>query len=197
MNVAFRPARMTREQFLDWAGLQDGRYEHDGDGPVAMTGGTGNHSLICQNLYFALRSRLGAGGWRVLGPDAGLATVGETVRYPDAMVTRTAFAGTARLIPGATIVFEVVSPTSGYRDRIVKPREYLHVESLRRYVICEHDNAGLTVLARGDGRADWTSATLVAGDVLGLPEIGIGIPVADIFAGVELRGEAEGPASGT
>ena len=87
MNVALRQPAMTREQFFDWAQTQERRYEFDGFQPVAMNGGTSNHDQICHNIYFALRTRLRDTGYRVLGPSAGLATLGDAVRYPDAMVT--------------------------------------------------------------------------------------------------------------
>lgn len=38
---------MTQDQFLDWVQAQEGRYEFDGFQPVAMTGGTINHSRTC------------------------------------------------------------------------------------------------------------------------------------------------------
>ena len=37
---------MTREEFFDWAEAQDIRYEFHGCAPVAMTGGTVDHSQI-------------------------------------------------------------------------------------------------------------------------------------------------------
>jgi Uma2 family endonuclease len=141
MDVALRTPRMTQEAFLDWASVQDARHEFDGFEPVAMTGGTVDHSQIAQNLYFALRSRLRDGRCRPLGPDAGVATVGDAVRYPDALVTCTNVAGTERLVPGVVVVFQVVSPTSGRIDRIDKLREYGAVPSIRRYVILEHAQA--------------------------------------------------------
>jgi len=80
---------MTRDQFFNWAQAREGRYEFDGFQPIAMNSGTLNHSQIAQNLYFPLRSRLQGTGCRPLGPDAGVATIGDAVRYPDALVTCT------------------------------------------------------------------------------------------------------------
>jgi len=37
---------MTRDQFFAWAEANGGRWEFDGFPPVAMTGGTVNHSQI-------------------------------------------------------------------------------------------------------------------------------------------------------
>ncbi len=186
MNGALRKRLMTREAFLDWAQAQEGRYEFDGFQPVAMTGGTANHSRMIGNLLFALKSRLRGTGCEPLGPDAGVATNGDAVRYPDALVTCTKFAGKDRLIPGVVVVFEVLSPSSGRIDRIDKLREYRGVASIRRYVILEHSGAALTVFARPDGDADWTARPLTAEDVLPMPEIGIEVPVAEFYEGIDL-----------
>lgn len=188
MTVALRQPPMTRDEFLEWAQAQEGRYEFDGFQPVAMTGGTRNHSQICQNIYFALRSRLGGTGCRVLGPDAGLATTGDAVRYPDALVTCTKSPGSALLIPGVVVVFEVLSPNSERTDRIDKPREYRAVPSIRRYAILEHRSIGLTVFSRNTGTADWTATTLTMGETLDVPELGISVPVGEFYEGVDLPG---------
>lgn len=188
MNIALRQPLMTRDQFLDWVQAQEGRFEFDGFRPVAMTGGTGNHNRTCQNIYFALRTRLRGTGCEVLGPDAGLATVGDAVRYPDALVTCAKFPGTTLLIPGVMIVFEVLSPNSGRPDRIDKLREYRAVPSIRRYVILEHLGVGLTAFSRIDGTADWTATALTADDTLEMPEIGITVPVLEFYEGLDIPG---------
>lgn len=192
MNVALRKPRMTRGQFFDWAQARDERYEFDGFAPVAMTDGTARHSWIAQNLYFALRTRLSRTGCTVLGPDAGLATVGDAVRYPDALVTCTTFPDTVHLVPGVVVIFEVLSPTSGRIDRIVKVREYAAVPSVRRYVVLEHASIGLTVLERSAGDQRWVISTLTDGEILPLPEIGIEIPVSELYEGVDLSGAEDG-----
>lgn len=188
MNVAFRQPLMTRDEFLQWVQLQERCYEFDGFQPVAMTGGTRSHSQTCQNIYLALGNRLRDTGCDVLGPDAGLATVGDAVRYPDAMVTCTNSPGTSLLIPGVVVVFEVLSPSSDRADRIEKVQEYRAVPSIRRYVVLEYRSAALTVFSRNSGTADWTATTLTAGDTLDMPELAIAVPVQEFYWGVDLPG---------
>lgn len=183
---------MTREQFLDWVQTREGRWEFDGFDPVAMTGGTVNHNRICQNLWFALRRRLRGGPCQVLGPDAGVATSHDAVRFPDAVVTCVAEPGSAQLLSAPLLVFEVIGPTSSRLDRIVKLREYAAVPSIRRYVILESSSAALTVHARAQGDAPWTTTALTGEEVLPLPEIGLEVPVAEFFEGVEVEEGAAG-----
>jgi len=53
-------------------------------------------------------------------------------------------------------------------------------------VILEHSGPGLTVHARGPGEVSWTTAALTEGDVLDMPEIGITVPVAEFYEGLEV-----------
>ena len=186
MSATLRVPTMTREQFFDWAEASGGRYEFDGFQPVAMTGGNLNHNQIAINILVALRGRLGGTGCRPHGMDAGVATIGDTVRYPDGVVTCSPVNGTSRLIPNPVVVFEVISPTSGHMDRLVKVREYAAVASIRRYVIVESASVGLVVHERRDAGQQWTVTTLMAGDLLPLPDIGIEVPVAELYEGVDL-----------
>jgi len=186
VNVALRKPVMSRAQFFDWAAAREERYEFDGFQPVAMTGGTTRHNIITQNVIFGLRTGLRGSGCRPLGPGAGVATTGEAVRYPDALVTCTKFADTERLVPSVVVVFEVLSPTSGYIDRIVKVREYRAVPTIRRYVILEYASMGVTVLARDGADDPWTATTLTADETLQMPEIGIEIPVFEFYEGTDV-----------
>ena len=186
MSIVRHVPHMTREEFLDWAAAQEIRYEFDGFQPVAMVGGTRNHSQISQNISFALRIRLRGTGCGPLGPDAGVATIGAAVRYPDALVTCTRGPGGDRVVPGVVVVFEVLSSTSGRTDRIEKVREYQAVPSIRRYVILESTSVGLTDHTRAQAGDPWTTTTLTDGDVLRMPEIGIEIPIAEFYEDTDL-----------
>lgn len=186
MPIALRKPRMTRAQVFAWAQAQDGRYEFDGLQPIAMTSGPVRHSTMTNNIHRGLSARLQGSGCRPLGPDAGVATIGDTVRDPDALVTCSKVPDTAYTVDGVVTVFEVLSPSSGRIDRIIKLREYRAVPSIRRYVILEHASIGLTVFARTSGDAAWNATALTAEDTLALPEIGIDIPVVAVYENVDL-----------
>ena len=189
MSVALHTA-MTQTEFFAWAEAQNERYEFDGFEPVLMPGGSGNHARIAGNIAFELRRHLGEDSpCEALASDAGIQTVEDAVRYPDIVVACNAFDGRGRLVPDPVIVFEVVSPSSIREDRILKPREYAAVASIKRYVIVEQSVIGLTVLSRS-GAEPWHFQTLKAGDTLRLPEIGIELPVDSLYARVTFTPEA-------
>jgi Uma2 family endonuclease len=180
----------TQDEFFTWAASREGRYEFDGFGPVAMTGGTIGHAIIIQNLYAALRDRLRGSGCRPLGPDAGVATIGTAIRYPDALVTCAKLDSEALTVPGVVVVFEILSPSTSHADRIIKVREYAAVASIRRYVILESTSVGLTVLERDRPDEAWRATALTADDILRMPEIDIEIPVNEFYGELNFPDEA-------
>ncbi len=191
MTVALRQA-WTQEQFFSWAETQEKRYEFDGFQPVAMTGGNRGHSRVFANLITALKTRLRGGPCEPLGPDAGVETVNRAVRYPNVLVTCSKGSDKDRLVPGVVVVFEVLSPTSGRIDRIVKVMEYAAVPSIRRYVMVESSGVGLTVLERSEAGEAWRTTVLAEGDSLRMPEIGIEIPLADVYEDMAFQDEEAG-----
>jgi Uma2 family endonuclease len=185
MTVALTEPR-TAELFLDWVGRQESRFEFDGLRPVAMTGGDANHDDITGNIRTALRSRLRAGVCKNYGPNLAVQTVGDKMRFPDALITCTKFLGTERIAPHPVAVFEVVGPTSGRDDHFVKLREYQAVPSILTYIIVESASVDLLVYHRQTGEQPFVVVPLTSDGTLDLPNLGIQIPVAEFYDGVEL-----------
>jgi Uma2 family endonuclease len=191
--IAARRKPWTQQQFFAWAEARDDRHEFDGFQPVAMTGGTVGHAVVVRNLHRALDVRLHDGECQPLGPDAGVATVGTAIRYPDALVTCSRLDLAARTVPGVVVVFEVLSANTSRTDRILKVREYAAVPSIRRYVILESTSIGLMVMERDGPGEPWRVATLTNDEVLRMPELGIEVPVNELYAGLNFP-EEEGAA---
>src|SRR5206468_7554954 len=112
-------------------------------------------------------------------------TMGSHVCYPDTLVTYKSFAQGEQLAPGVVVDFEVLSPTTGRRDRIDKVREYASVPSILRYVIVESVGPGLQVLHRESCNLPWEADAVTEDENLLLPEIGLEIPVSEFYDGVE------------
>ena len=189
MNLALRKP-MTLAEFLEWEERQPLRYEFDGVGPVAMTGGTAGHADIQRNLAIAVAGRLRGKPCRFYGSDLKFQVAEGHVRYPDGMVVCSPVDRTATVIYDPVIVFEVLSPSTTRDDRIVKAREYQATPSVQRYVMLEQDGVGATVYARS-GNA-WTHEILVADSILALPEIGVSLPLAELYEGVVFEAEQDG-----
>ena len=107
-------------------------------------------------------------------------------------MTCSRFDRSEHLVPAPVVVFEVVSPASLRTDRVVKLREYQAVASVRAYVIVEADALAVTVLSREHGGEMFRATGLTDGDDLELAAIGVSIPIAEFYAGIDFGG---GPAS--
>lgn len=188
MSLALRQS-MTLAEFLAWEERQPLRYEFDGRGPVAMTGGTFGHAAIQRNLSFALTARLRGKPCQFYGSDLKFQVAEGRIRYPDGMVICSQSDRTATVAHDPVIVFEAPSPSTTGADRLVKAGEYQATPSVQRYVMLEQDRIWATVHVRsGD---TWMVEILPAGSTLGLPEIGIELPLADLYEGLVLEDERE------
>lgn len=189
MNVAFRRP-MTLDEFLAWERRQELRYEFDGIRPVAMTGGTVEHSEIATNLVRALGDRLRGQRRRAFRDDLKIIVAGR-IRYPDAMVTCSPVPRGTDVIPEPVVVFEVLSASTAVTDRVEKNEEYRLTPSIRRYVMLEQTRCAATVFARGGD--DWVGHVLTAGAVLAMPEIGVELPLAELYAGITFAADDPTP----
>ena len=182
MNIALRKS-MTLEQFLAWENRQELKHEFDGFQPVAMTGGSFEHAVIQVNLIAALRNRLVGKPCRAIGSELKIEAVGR-IRYPDAFVVCTPVPRGAYVVQDPVVIFEILGPSTAHIDLVIKMAEYQATPSVRRYVILEQNHAGAQIFSRKG--EDWVVDTAKDDDSLRLPEIGIEIPLTEIYADVTL-----------
>ena len=182
MTVALRQSPSLAE-FLAWEERQETKHEFDGIVPVAMVGGTVAHARIQSNLIAALHQRLRGKPCEVFGSELKL-KMARTLRYPDAMVVCTPLSGRATFVTDPTVVFEIASTSTSRTDRVLKVREYGATPAIARYVILEQTGPAATVFSRECG--DWLGRVHDGHDaVLPLPEIGVDLPLADIYSGLD------------
>jgi Uma2 family endonuclease len=187
MSIALRKP-MTLEQFLAWEEHQELRWEYDGFEPVGMTGGTSEHSAIQRNLIFALTGRLRGKPCQPYTSDLKVSVAG-VIRYPDAFVVCSPVPRGTLVVTDPVVVFEVLSPSTASTDIGIKNEEYRDTPSIQRYVMLAQDRPFATVFARaGD---DWVGHIVSGSAVLDMPEIGIEVPLTELYEGV-LFGDAAG-----
>jgi Uma2 family endonuclease len=180
---------MTLEQFLDWEASQPLRYEFDGFRPVAMTGGTANHAAIQRNLAISIGGRLRGQPCRFFGSDLKIAVAGK-MRYPDGFVLCTPMPGDAKVAHDPVVIFEVLSDSTARTDLVTKNHEYSQTPSVRRYIILAQDEPRGTMFERvGE---DWVGHLLAADSVLQMPEIGIEVPLMELYESVDFSTQ-DGP----
>jgi len=183
MDVAMQKP-MTLEQFLAWEERQETRHEFDGVRAQAMAGGTAAHAAIQVNLITALRTHLRGKPCRPFGSELKIEVAGR-IRYPDAFVVCAPVPPRDKVVGDPVVVFEILSDGSANDDLVVKNGEYQATASVRRYVVLQQTHAGAIVFTRKG--EDWV-AELVAGEAakLRMPEIGIEIALAELYADLDL-----------
>ncbi len=190
MNFALR-SRMTVAEFLAWEDRQEIKHEFDGFRPVAMAGGTAAHASIQRNLAITLGGRLRGTPCRFYGSDLKV-EVANSIRYPDGFVVCTAVPPRSTVVRDPVVIFEVLSESTSSTDLVTKNQEYAATPSIQRYVLLSQDAIGGMVFERaGD---DWRGHVLAADAVLRCPEIGIAVPLAEFYEGIDFGPEEEVPA---
>ncbi len=180
---------MTIEQFLAWEDRQELRYEFDGYQPVAMTGGTAAHSTLQVNLIAALSGRIKGKPRRPHGSHMKIEVAGR-IRYPDAFVVCTPVPPRSKVVTEPVVVFEILNEGSVNEDLVVKNAEYRATPSIQRYIILQQTDAGAIVFVRKG--EDWISEPISGADaIIRMPEIGIEVPLAELYIGVELATEPD------
>jgi len=182
MTLALRRP-MTLAEFLDWEDGQELKYEFDGFGPIAMTGGTAAHSAIQRNLAIAIGGRLRGHPCQFHGNDLKIEVAGK-IRYPDGFIVCSPVANVAKVVADPVVIFEVLSASTSSTAHL-EVREYEATPSVVRYVILEQDRIAATVFSRSGG--DFAAHVLVGDAILAMPEIGQSVPLAELYDGLVLR----------
>ncbi len=190
MSLAHSPAPMTVAEFLAWEETQEVRWEFNGFKPVAMTGVTVAHDVIQANLVSALNARLRGTPCRAHGSNLKIEVAGR-IRYPDAFVSCAPLNLNDTVRRDPVVVFEVLSPSTARVDRVEKMREYWETPSIQRYILVEQDAVSAMAFARGEG--SWSGRVLWPGSVLVLPEIGVELPLDELYEGLDPAALREPP----
>ena len=182
MDVAPR-SPMTLQEFLAWEARQELRFEFDGVQPIAVVGGTAAQSSIQRNLFMALGVRLRGTICQVYGGILKILVAGH-IRYPRAFVSCTRIAPSETIVVDPVVVFEVLGDDNADELLVVKNADYRATPSIQRYVVLQQTHAGATVFTRKG--ADWVMEIVGQDDTLRMAEIDIEIPIAEIYADIEL-----------
>lgn len=177
----------TIDEFFTWQERQEERYELVGGLPVRMMVGASNrHDRVVLNLLVQLGTRLRGSDCVPFTGDSGLETYPGQIRRPDAGVDCGPRDQSAFKAAAPRLVAEVLlSPSTRDFDTIGKLAEYKGVESLEHILYVEPNHAKVMAWSRGPDRA-WIRVRVeeIALSVE-LPALGIALPLADIYEGVE------------
>ena len=190
---------MSLEAFLAWEERQELRYEFDGSRPIARTGGTYAHAQIQFRLVRALVNRLDGRPCKAVG---GMKVrTANGVRYPDAFVICSPIPLNATLAHDPVVIFEILSPSTANDDLGAKKLEYQALPSVQSYIVLQQTHRSAQAFRRvaettseDEKVGEWTFEFIVGPEAaIALPEIGVVIPLAEIYDGVLPEGEQPPP----
>ncbi len=165
------------------------RWEWRNGDVYCMSGTQPEHNIICLNVGAELRTRLRGSRCRTFPSDQRVKVhAGSPYLYPDVSVacdpSFTTINGLRALLNPALIV-EVLSPSSARDDKGTKFMQYQTIESLTDYLLI--DSTEVAVLHYRKAGEVWTPRLFEqASDEVGLPELGIALPLAEIYLDIGL-----------
>jgi Uma2 family endonuclease len=170
--------------FVRWAEGREGRFELAGGQVTMMVGATIRHEKVVATLAHLLLAALDPAEFTVAS--GGLAVeIGEGIRYPDVVVHEGSFDPHDLVSSRPVLVAEVLSPSSLTVDMLKKPAEYGAVETIHTYLVLAQDTPRVWIWQRERGSFPGTPIEAVgAEDAVALPEFGLMLPLADIYAGM-------------
>lgn len=164
-----------------------------------MSGASVEHELITANLIWHTRNLLGEKSpRRPYGSNARLwVAQHRRVLHTDVSVICDPVeraSESATMVTNPKVLFEVLSPDSGFYDLGRKLDWYTSIASLRGIVYVEQRSPHVRLLRRDDARSDWT-LSFAAGpdDGLRIESLEITLSVASVYNGVTFPAEEEPP----
>jgi Uma2 family endonuclease len=129
---------MSRAEYRLWAADRPGRFERINGQVVAMAPERVGHARIKGEVFVALRSAIAAAGLpcEVL-VDGPTIEVGESDYEPDVIVRcgTDVVSDDSLVVPDATVIVDVLSPTTRRTDVSQKLVDYFRVPSVQHYLI--------------------------------------------------------------
>lgn len=187
MRATAPAAPLTFDAFLAWEERQRERFELVGGVVRLMAGGTEGHDRIGLNIAAALRIRLRGAPCSAHGSNLKVVSrAAGAVMYPDAFVRCGPRDDRRTTTDDPAVVFEVLSESTLKHDLIRKRLAYEAIPSLRRIVYVSVDEARIDMRVRAEDGSWGDEAVEGLGALVRLPEIGVELPLAEIYEDTEL-----------
>jgi Uma2 family endonuclease len=193
MNTAAKLNLVSIKDYLAEESSSPIKHEYLGGVVYAMAGRRNVHNVIAGNAYAALHVRLRGQPCRPFNSDTKIRIhLPRHVRfyYPDASVCCRPNPPMDSFQDEPTVIFEVLSRHTRRIDEGEKKDAYTTIPSLAVYALVEQEMPIVVVFRRaGDDFAREVYEGLAA--FISLPDIGLDLPLAEIYEMVEFAAELE------
>lgn len=183
MGLALKKTALSRAEFIAWENEQPDKNEYVAGEVFAMVGVRDRHNIIAGNLYMLVRPHLKGSPCKTYVSDIKLEVeTADAVFYPDLFVT-CVDSGDPRVKRDASLVVEILSPSTEAYDRGRKFAAYRMLPGLQDYVLVSTDEALVEVYSRsGDA---WLLREYRQDDQVRLASINLDIDLTAIFDEVD------------
>ena len=189
---------LTPQQYLEIERAAEYKSEYFNGEMFAMSGGSLSHSRIAGDVFALLHAQLRGRRCEIAGSDLRLQVSPEGLyTYPDIVV----FCGKPQFaddrtdtITDATVIIEVLSPSTENYDRGFKFEQYRRLQSLQDYIVIAQDRVHVEHSTRqggalGDG---WMlRETSDRNAVIDLPSIECSFRVGEAYTRVQFEIEGQ------
>jgi Uma2 family endonuclease len=181
MALAHNNSGMSLEEFLQFAEADpEHRYEYI-DGQIhMMTGGSPDHSLICNTIGRILGNALRRGPCRVYNSDVYLQLNEQDCICPDVSVScDQRDRGSQKTIQYPCLIVEVLSPGTRVRDRGLKAELYQNIPTVQEILLVDTQVMRIQIYHREEGY--WTIRTFSSRHTIELASIPVRFSVEEVY----------------
>lgn len=189
MTALPKPPEISIGDYLAGEEISPVKHEYLGGAVHAMAGATNGHNEIAVNSIISLGGRLRGKPCRPFNSDTKvrIALGGHTrFYYPDALVVCHPNPRSDHFQDHPVVVIEVLSESTRRIDQGEKCDTYLRIPSLRVLLLVESEAMEVTVHRRTADGSFAVEYHAGAEAVIPLPEIGVELPLAELYAGTEV-----------
>lgn len=188
MNLPAHQHRFDAQAYLDWEAEQAQKHEYFDGEVFAMAGASDAHVTIAGNLYMALRNHLRGGPCSVFISDMKLRVEEDNAFfYPDVFVScAEADRAQSHHKSAASLVVEVLSPSTSAYDRGAKFASYRKLTTLREVALIDSERLSVDLFRR-DEQGRWVLYPFDApGQQVELASVGLRLPIETLYEAVHL-----------
>jgi Uma2 family endonuclease len=183
---------MNLVEFLRWEDGTDTRYELIGGFPVAMAPAAPAHGALCVGLGAAIDAVLRSRRPCMAHAEAGIVPPDRSDAFfvADLAVTCSRYERGEQYLKEPILTVEILSPGTERHDRLIKVPAYRTIDTVREILLIDSESIYAEILRRDGDR--WITELVQRRDsVLGLSSIGVQIPMADLYEGIDVHSEDE------
>jgi len=190
MGAQLQEDYISVAQFWEMEEKSDIRHEYLNGRVYAMAGGTPNHATVIFNFSVAIGIRLRGNPCSGSSNDQLVKIERSGLRtYPDVLVAcppKRFDEDEPNALLNPRLIVEVASPSTQNYDRREKWAHYRQISELRDYLLVSSDRVHVEHFTLNE-QNQWILWTgIEREDILGVPELGLEIPLDEIYEGLDL-----------